>query len=845
MKRFIIVAIVVMLILLFFPLPEVRAAGQIRFTTTAHFDSGNKSDPGNEFISQDGIDQPYYSALTRPNAQYIASLDRTYLAFLGGNGYLPMVTYYDHLARRYATPIAATSSNPNVGDGHSAPSMFITPDGIIHVFCCAHFSNIHHRRSTNPYDHTSWTGMPNVTTGGTYPSEFYYSNRLYIVYRQGPSQGPGLTSWDWRFTTDGGSTWTAATKFIDLTDRGNLTTSGLYTNGFTLSGSKLWYSFQWLDPDAAGPTSLRRNVYVAYWDLTTNTQHNVTGFDMGTTVNWTEAEAHAKSLNESHIWTASTHLFNGNPYTIYNSGRADYYSSGLYEGKVNFTRWTGSAWTAPETITTTDEQSNYIDSIPDATGIEAFITTDGIISNDVNDIAWRYSGDLERYTWTPSGGWDFQGEIMRESHANGPANFPTIPLDFRPDLRLSFAEFGRDVAKSEQKIYAWGSNGLVYDHFSTSSTFGVDTSTTNANTPSGAFELANARSDTFATSHATADNWKFNYYETGTSPIPCTSLISGGKVRLNWSGSGASGCNLMASWITDAGDWTIIVRFTDVTATGPMSFVVYAMNQADKLVWGPCCPEGLQNSTNGVAYGFSPVLDSFKTYKIIAGVLTQQTDSSPISCTPTCYMRVIHTQSTAGYAFAHSTDGSSYTTDHSFVFSNQAEWKFLISAGGAGSPLAWTANIDQFDLTVGTVADGYRTSGTWETPNQVWNNEVPSSILINTTGGSSSRYIDSVAILNPEGEVIYEDTSNRFAASNEVEIPGTDQLGIFGRNWTVTIDLASDGTGSIAVTEVFIVTTRSTLSIALFDAPWILGFLALLTLGVIGAIAIRRKRRGQ
>jgi len=851
MKLSLIVCMVVgTLLLATMAVPNVRASGSIVYTSTTDFDGGNKSDPGNEFLSQDGVDSPFYNVLTTPNAQYVASLDRTYITYMGGNGYLPYVTYYDHTARTYAIPVAAIATNPQSPDGHSAPSMIITPDGFIHVFCCAHFSNILHQRSTNPYDISTWIPLINVTTGGTYPSSFYYSNLLYIIYRNGPSQGPGLTSWDWRTTSNGGVTWSAATKFIDLTDKGVLTTSGLYINRFELSGSKMWYSFQWLDPDAT-PTSLRRNVYVAYWDLTTNNQHNVSGFNMGTSVNWTEAETYAKAVSEPHIWTGSIHLFNGNPYVIYNAGRADYYTSGLYDGKVNFTRWTGSSWTAQETITTTDESSNYIDSITNSTGIEAFLTTSGI-SGSATDVAWRYSGDIERWTWTLSGGWIFRETLITEGRGNGPVNFPTVPVPYKSDgsLRVLFAQFGRDILKSESKIYAWGSNGLVFDRLTISSTFGVDTTTTNNQISNGTFQLANGFGDTFVTNHSTSDNWKFNFYETGDSPISCSPQnISSGKINWGWSGTGAKGCGISNSWVTNSGDWIETVKFTDISVNcnGPPACIdifLYAFNQSDRGTYGPCCPEGFQDTTNGVVFSYTPVQNRFRSYTMVNGGLILQSDNF-LLCSPICYMRINHTQSTATYVFSHSTDGTSYVVDSTVVSVNQAKWHFFINAGGAGTGISWTVNIDEWNLTGATSVDAYRPSGKWVSPPQTYTGEVAKSIVVGYSGATSTKYIDEIAVVDSQGNVLFADGTNRISGTSaNFTIGDNDLLSLFGKDWSVRVTLAGDGTGSVTVNDVTVYTVRSTLTIAISDAPWIVGFLALIALGLAGALVLKKKRGG-
>jgi len=790
----------------------------VTFTSTADFDAG-KVDPGTEYITDQGIDAPFYSVLSQPSAMYFNG--RTYVTYTSSGLYLPNVTYYDHASGSWATPVAARESNPNVGDGHSAPSMYITPDGYIHIFCCSHFSTIFHRRSAQPQDISSWVDMPNVTTLATYPSSFYYANRLYFLYRGGPSCCDSPVSWRWRYTTDGGATWTAPTEFINLGANATGIFRGLYVNHFTLSGSKLWYSFVHVNPDAI-TVGLRQDVYVAYWDLTTNKQHSVSGVDLGASVNLTEADTYAKAVDVPHVWFTSAKLYNSNPYVLYNEGNEDYYFSGLYNGTAKFVRWTGSAWTAPVNITTTDEASNYLNSIATGDLIEAFITASGntgIIEGAPPGClceGWRYSGDLERWTWTPAGGWVFDQTIMTEARGNGPVNFPVVPQDYQTDLRLLFAQFGKDITIADSKVYAWGAGGILPNRLVPSGTWGVET-VTDTVMPADAFRSASTISEKFSKNHTTPGSWKFNYYNTDPPDIVCSPAeVSGGKLRLGWAGSGAQGCFMESSWTTDAADWTLTFnsKITITVAAGGIDQFVYALSQPDR---GDAV-EGFQGTTNGVAFSLNPLATLLRWYTMEDGDLVLQ-GSAILNCVDVlCYYRIIHDQSSADYTFQTSFNGVSWTTHEVVAAPNQAKWYFIFGAGGAGADLDWDVAFDDWTL-VGTVLDGFRTSGAdWISPVQAFMTEVADTITVEYVNASAQGFIDSLAIVNSAGAVLWEygiDTT--IGTTVTVAIPHTFALDqALSVDWSVRVRLGSDGTYSAVVTLVT-ATTKLPLTIQDFE----------------------------
>src|SRR5205807_6820699 len=110
---------------------------------------------------------------------------------------------------------------------------------------------------------------------------------------------------------------------------------------------------------------------------------------------------------------------------------------------------------------------------------------------------------------------------------------------------------------------------------------------------------------------------------------------------------------------------------------------------------------------------------------------------------------------------------------------------------------------------------------------------------VNYTGASSSFYISEVALLDSSGAILYRDTTKRTSGTTATTtIPDDTKFSLAGVNFKVRVSLRGDGSGSPNMSEITVAMIRSTISMALFDAPWLQGFFMLLTLGLVGAFAI-------
>src|SRR3990167_5942512 len=277
-RRALTLLIPVLLVLATWPYPA-SAATEYVWTTTADFDSGS-SVQGTDYGVGIGYDQPIFGYISKPSAIYSAARQRTYVGFQVFTTYLlAYMTYFDHVTKAWATPVAVGPTYDPLVDGHGAPSIYIDGAGYLYSFWGSHATAQKLSKSVRPHDISAWTQLNDPCSApctSTYPSVFSYGGKIYFYHRQAFAQGG-----PWRFhtSTNGGVTWTVGTDFLQFPGM-----DGAYFGGHIQEGSSLWYSFaKYQDSDAT-----RRNVYTCRWDLTTDVQYGVDGTNLGATVNLTD-----------------------------------------------------------------------------------------------------------------------------------------------------------------------------------------------------------------------------------------------------------------------------------------------------------------------------------------------------------------------------------------------------------------------------------------------------------------------------------------------------------------------------------------------------------------------------
>lgn len=848
--------LVIIIIAAFFLIPSnVSASGQRIYTSTADFDAGNKSDPGGQWFTNIGADQPTFAYISHPSAYHVSSsfygIDRTYVGFQSFTTYLQaFVTFYDHQTKAWASPVAVGPVyDVDLVDGHGAPAIWVDDAGYVYAFWGSHATNQKLSRTTNAFDISTWTQLSDPSTVSTYPNVFAYNGVLYFVHRDGFAQGG---DWVYQTSTNRGATWSSKNIIFD-----SVFPDGAYFGGFKLYGSKVYYAWSKF-VSAEFPLHLaRRNMYSCYWDLSTNHQFGIDGFDIGTSINQAAADLHCRVAVTATEWSQIPAFdvdSTGKPYILWVQG------GNVLPMNVTFSRWDGSAWTSPITVTKTDTPNAY-DAIlvTNTSYVEAFITTSGIrqTSNKTDD---GYSGDLERWLWNGAT-WAKQETIMKEVKNGLPLVRPSIPVNRNDEIRMVFDswvpsgfeskyqgqgrldEFGHPTGAID-KIFAWGTSGFIGNPVIPSGTTGTITSTDNGNVPDGAFTLANPRSDHFAFTHSTGDTFSWQQINTGDGNGTTTMKMIGGLVNvttLNAGGTGRKGESLVSKF-NISGNWDVRMKFqVTIPQTGiPLLYGICMQSEPDDCdsVSGTA-----YNSTEGfMLLHFASPQDFFRSYKVKAEPSVVQYNTTTATCNP-CWLRMTKTGST--YVTYHSTNNVNWVLDGYRVETlPYMNWYFSASAFTNGVVSGnWAVTMDDFTIATGTLNDGYRTEGSWASPVTTFSNELVKRIYVNYTGADASHYISSIAVLSETNAILYTDNTKRSTGTSTVMTIPDEALPILdGANFKVRVTLKGDGQNSVIVNEIVVQTTVSP-AIALLNkgisAFWLIIFGIVVTLIVIAAYKIR------
>lgn len=845
-RRAFIMLLVGILLLATFP-PPASAATQYTWTTTADFDGGDKSDPGPDYFTAIGVDQPTYSFESKPSAIYVSAVKRTYIVYQAGGDFLPYIIYYDHRNGVWSDEVQVNDTNPVAGDGHGAPSVWVDSAGYIYVFFGAHATPLQVRRSVSPYSISSWISLPSPSQGvpphnqATYPHLFEHKGYMYLFYREGTAAGG---DWGYRRSNDRGSTWSTFTTILDFGTDGAYISDTIYVP----SQKRVYYTFPWDNRTSI----VRHNVYACYWDLTTGTQYGIDGVNLGSVVTLAEADADCRAVysGSSQVWYTLMKLDSSSrPYILYTNGTGAVYNT----INVSFVHWSGSSWSTPQNLALTDGIASYSElKVNSATDVEAFIVTSGF--RELADPADDFSGDLERWTWDGAT-WTFAETIMSEANAGNPVNRPFRPLYAAPPLELVFDTWSpKGLLLPEAKMWAWGENGFLHRAQQSSGTYGVETVTDGTRIPSGVFAAANGLSDTFALADADAVTWKWSNIRTGDGTAGSfTRSIVGGAYTVaatDASGTGRLGATLRGNFGVEGSiDLRMGFKHTVDEETSPFGNVYTALclfTQPDEC---DTVSGDYYYGTEGVFIVFGHLLPVLQVGKRVGGVLSQVGSDSTPTCEP-CWFRI--TKAGTLFTFYYSPDNVNWTQDeqqnipqltastwyvHASIFSNG------VNAGD------WAVETDDYLLASGTLPDGYRrTASSWRSP-VIGAEEIARNVTLGYVGASANAYIDSVAIVDANtDEVLWENTTDvasGLTLFNDIGTGYATQTALNGHDFQIRVTLASVGNATVTVQIVQLWTERS-LSLQYVDDVvsifWIIFFAIILTVILFVAWQVKRWR---
>ena len=861
-RRALTLLIPVLLVLATWPYPA-SAATQYTWTTTADFDSGS-SVQGTDYGVGIGYDQPIFGYISKPSAIYSAARQRTYVGFQGFTTYLlAYMTYFDHVTKAWATPVAVGPTYDPIVDGHGAPSIYIDGAGYLYSFWGSHATAQKLSKSVRPHDISAWTQLNDPCSApctSTYPSVFSYGGKIYFYHRQAFAQGG-----PWRFhtSTNGGVSWTVGTDFLQFPG-----TDGAYFGGHIQEGSSLWYSFAKYE-DA---TSARRNIYTCRWDLTTDIQYGVDGTNLGATVNLTEADTECLVFNtgtDNTGWASIVLDSLARPFVLWNQG------TNTSDIEFRSSRWNGSAWTIPLEFQETDAGSNYGTLLYHSdTDIDAFVTAAGF--REINSCCDDFGGTLEHWNWNGTA-WNVADDpILTEALAGIPVNRPFVPLNHVPEMEIIFdawvpntlgagfeQKYGFDTNGREQvigRVYGWGTSGLLVNGAVSSVIPGVQTSTDNPNIVSGVFALADSRRDPFAYEGDVADHAFWQQMRSGDGDGNTTMIVTGGKLVVQAtdnSGTGRLGETLISKFGIE-GDADVRIKFEETDpGTGVVLYGICLWNQSDS-----CDSAGVFNGwygdeatfgTTGIMYrhiyGVSGAIEAFTT---VNGINLVGQGSVGVTC-DSCWMRITRSGGTL-FNVSYSLNGVSYVQTDSVSIPEldgiEPLYAALSASCNACTSGDWTISMDDWNMASGNIRNGWRARGAWTSPVIAWAGigEVARNVTVTFSGASATRYIDSVAIVSSSGAVLYENTTDITSGSTVFYDLGTSytlQAALSGHDFHVRVSLAGDTFGTMTVSAVSLWTVRSEALQFVDDAidiMWLILFAMVLIAIVTAAWYVKRYR---
>ena len=265
-------------------------------------------------------------ALFHPiQAIYDASQNRVYIAYQGPD-YDPYIFYYDVTNGTISSSVKVgdnPTANVRWGDAHGAPTLWIDPDGYIHVLYGGHGTAIKHSKSTNPHDISSWTLLSDFSSKGTYPHQVVNGSNVYVFYRHDDVR------W-YKKSTDGGNTFGGDIQWCS--------TGGVYY-AYVRKGNKVHFALM-----RVGSGELR----YCYFDLTDDTFHKMDGTQLSIPFAFTDADL---------AWTSPTGYQEQAAIAVDDEGhiyilayaRPSHSTPAIEHGDVYAIKWNGSSWEAKDT----------------------------------------------------------------------------------------------------------------------------------------------------------------------------------------------------------------------------------------------------------------------------------------------------------------------------------------------------------------------------------------------------------------------------------------------------------------------------------------------------------------
>lgn len=283
-----------------------------------------------------------------PAAEYDATTNRTYVAYLGGARRL-YVTYFDHALAQWGRPqYAGAYAIADINDTHGAPTLAIDQKRRRIVVVYGNHNSQHAvAQSGANCDITSWT-VRRVSPTGSYGQIAYdaTSEALYFSFRAGTSHGgtyPNHERASILRSVDGGATWTdlgAATGgLIDtkVAYTGDAATD-YYGSDFDAINGRLYLS--WAIAHGTGHDGPRGGVHVAYYNTADGTMRTAAGVSLGTSINTAAKMTQCRIATGDYKYPIKTGLGpDGKLLTVWNALMPDGLAVGTFAAYFDGTTW--------------------------------------------------------------------------------------------------------------------------------------------------------------------------------------------------------------------------------------------------------------------------------------------------------------------------------------------------------------------------------------------------------------------------------------------------------------------------------------------------------------------------
>lgn len=396
-----------------------------------------------DWFNDRGIDQPV-NWIDQPAAYRFGP--HTYVTWQGGPGFVPCIKRFDHTTLEWSPTIQLAATNPIAGDGHGAPTVFITPGGKIHVTYGAHDTPIKYVRGDVSDFLNGWETMADLAADATYPHMVYVQARLWLFYRLDI-----CSAWLARTTVNEGTTWVSAGEVISH--------PGLYVGGITVGedGFSIWFHATATRNCPTDP--FRRDSYAFYYLPDAGNQFwckNATadvsiGFSVPNPIPASCKIETAEYSVFGNVRKIGPGIQTGTPHVLYAVGNAAPTGAWAYR----FATWDGSAWNI-ETITGADHYIDFSDfRLQNASNIDAYV-----LDNYTNYQGSKDGGILNRYHFNGTS-WDFAETILHPDNTTGNLlSAPFVPVNGYDELVFNERIVSLDDAAS--KMYLWSDSlGLV------------------------------------------------------------------------------------------------------------------------------------------------------------------------------------------------------------------------------------------------------------------------------------------------------------------------------------------------------------------------------------------------